>query len=386
MFSLFDIALTSLANRNLNRTRREDEYSRPSSRNSTLTKSQNNDKRLSVQAKKHKDLPRSEDEGTELESENRNREVGKQTKHSRHSASKRKSTNLEYEREIRQSTRSTNKSKSKSSSRKKKQGNTSQDVEVVSDSDDNEWKGSMKNARKYKSVEMLKASSEESVDARRPVETTSTLSLKDDNSGSKVMQKQLYHELKRKQERARRSQPVLDTASERHADMYQDSNGSLNDTTSEYSLAGKKRPPVVPPKPKSIHSLQSSQGSLDSRSTEASRELNRWQQQESSAHGKKQAQHASKRNDKLTASKPRTKLEMHNDMVNEYFERKPMAAAIPKAITNSQEYLTDDTSGHDTPIEYAHLNFEDTKRQKSRQSVNLTENSRRNGQQRSHRT
>jgi len=101
--------------------------------------------------------------------------------------------------------------------------------------------------RKYKSVEALRSSSDDVSDVGDGSTNNSLGSFKQIETEKKVKQKQLYLELKRKQERSRRKQPAQTTqAYTINEQPFQDNTLGQYVGQADVSM---DQPPVIPPKP-----------------------------------------------------------------------------------------------------------------------------------------
>ena len=350
MFSIVDLLLTKLANSRPNdRPRTEssaanDVRLRTSAKVDNKSKRQSMEKRnsyrdnsyrdktgnLSSKEKKYDDISDSQD----LQSESRNSSVH-QHKHK----------NLNRQ-ESSQSTKSkSSKSKtSKSHHRKRYESDSSGSDEAVTDRKVERATLSMKNARKYKSVELLRSSSDENLQ-KMSSKAKSTLSLKQDER--KIKEKQLYLELKRKQERARRSK-LPDSQSIISGQVEEPGIDSTNSLNSQFSNnTAKKRGPIIPPKPKAKNFDRSDQMSTDSRESlgEHRRDLNSINSAEDLSGELRQFDRWTA-NGKLSASMPRSKMSAHDEILTDYFKRAPIEKDLEPGL---------DRPSRGDALEYARL-------------------------------
>ena len=191
---------------------------------------------------------------------------------------------------------------------------------------------SLRNRRKYKSVEQLKSSSS---DDDKSTMTESAGSMKVIEVEKKVKQKQLYHELRRKQENARKSG--------RNQEISQAIRSSVEnlDAIDDPSL---HQGPPPPPKPKKYQSKPLPNNHSLPRSHNRGR------------HEPSESEQGSV--DNLDHEEPppitRKKINKHNEVLNEYLEQNPVAAHIRTGLTDDEldedqqeSYRVTQTRSHD---------------------------------------
>jgi len=235
---------------------------------------------------------------------------------------------------------------------------------------------SAKQMRKYKSVEVIRSSSEDISDEGRGSTNPSLGSLQQIETEKKVKQKQLYLELKRKQERSMRkqpqAQPVHVAQTQHNTDQpFQNYNSSHDLDQPDMAML---QAPVLPPKPKKYKT----NAAQDSDST-ASQRVGHTTQSLRSEHTRVK-HHA--HNSNAHTSIPRHKLEKHNELLKDYFEKAPVDKHIRTGVSDDElERAVDAPPVEEATGGYDHSTQASTRSHDRRR----TKDRRRSGTNRSHR-